>query len=178
MCFCSNTDASSHFLSFVQRPLLFSRVFDLYLNHKPNKHPTLTSFDEGKLQTLKRHTHLPCSCWHQQQSTRLISRTLPHTIINSSSVFVTTKQVEYWISFIYARGGWPIFALVFWVLPLGGQVLWFWDLALFGNLSSSLLPSYYFFASALQAHRKTIIIILPPCRLEDLVKKSGKIYLR
>lgn len=57
-------------------------------------------------------------------------------------------------------GCWPnsaesSFGLGFWVQPLGGRVLWLRDLALFGNLSSSLLPLFAFSRSLSLSHTLT-----------------------
>lgn len=122
---------------FCPKPLLYLCVFNLYLNQKPNKRLTLTSFWWMKIvDTVKRLTHLPPSNWQQQQSACLISHTLPHTFINICwyyCVFITTKQERAWSPSSLRRVvdpfqqrvglGW-VFGCSLWVVGFCGSGIW------------------------------------------------------
>lgn len=104
------------------------------------------------------------------------SLTLCHTHSSTTAGIIACLSLQNnsraWAPSVSAQGYWPISVELqlwvggFWVQPLGGRVLWLGDLALFGNLSSSLLPLFALsmlqYRSRSLSHKHTNSPSLPP----------------
>lgn len=138
---CCNTDASPHFLSFVQSPH-YTGVYLIWIW-------IISQTSAWLWWALMTENCRPCEETHSSAPEQLAAAAVCSSDLSHFTTHIHQQSLALLCIYLHKTtwecvGCWPIsaesgFGLGFWVQPLGGRVLWLGDLALFGNLSSSLL---------------------------------------